>query len=132
MNEKYKIEFDIAQNEFEAEGFTPIGVGKFEGIVKEYVTLLYEQSKAHADIDKIENSMREVTATHIKTAAHNIANSYGKPKKAPWYLQFGQLISGIIIGVAGNNIKEIPFLIAFVAFVVVAIFLFIFERKFNN
>jgi hypothetical protein len=132
MNEKYKIEFDFAENEFNTEGFTPSGRTKYESVLKEYASLLFEQSKTHGDVDKIETSTREVTHNHVKQATLNIANSFGKPKKTPWYLQFGQLISGIVLGVTGNNIKETPFLIVFVAFFVTAIFLFILERKFNK
>lgn len=107
-------EINITQIELENSGFTISGNERFTKSVKDYSKILFEKSVIYGDIDKAQT--REVTHEHVKAAAHQIANSFGKPStpKYLWIAKVGQYLCAALVGVATNHLDKLIGAVGFV------------------
>lgn len=110
---------DISINgaDLDSAGFTSSsGKGQYIKTVEEYSKILFEKSINFGEIDKAQ--AREVTHDHVKSAAHSIATSYGKPTQPKWLwiIKLLQYIFAIFVGVATNHLENLYGAIGFVSF----------------
>ena len=120
----------ISQQELDSAGFTASGRERYQKGVKDYAKILFEKSINYGEIDRA--SVREVTHDHVKSAAHSIANSFGKPTQSKWIIpmKFGQYICAAFVGLATNHMNNIYGAIGFVtAFCIGGILLYLENSK---
>lgn len=116
----------INNNDLDNAGFTSSGNPQYIKTVEDYAKVLFEKSITYGDIDKAQ--IREVTHDHVKSAAHSIASSFGKPTQPKWLwmMKVGQYVCAALVGVATNHLDKIYGAIGFVcAFAIGGIFLII-------
>lgn len=121
---------NITETELNNSGFTISGKERYIKSVKDYSKVLFDKSINYGDIDKA--LAREVTHDHVKAAAHQIANSFGKPTapKYLWVVKVGQYLCAALVGVATNHLDKIYGAIGFVvAFSIGGILLYIETSK---
>lgn len=114
----------ISTTDLDSAGFTTSGRPQYIKTVEEYRKVLFEKSVNYGDIDKAD--IREVTHDHVKSAAHSVASSFGKPTQPKWLwiIKIGQYLCAVLVGVATNHLDKIYGAVGFVcAFAVGGVFL---------
>jgi hypothetical protein len=95
--------------ELEKDGFTASGLSRYQETLEQYSSALHTKSITYGDADKASNMPREVTHDHVRSAAHQIANSFGKDKSSPWWI-LCQVIEYSLTAISayalGNTDKE--------------------------
>ena len=119
---------DISMTDIDLDnaGYTASGKEHYIKTVEDYSKVLFEKSITYGDIDKAQ--MREVTHDHVKSGAHSIASSFGKPTQPKWMwaIKVGQYVCAVLVGVATNHLDKTIGSIGFVgSFAVGGIFLFV-------
>lgn len=107
-------EVTISELELNNSGFTISGKERFTKSIKDYSKVLFDKSINYGDIDKALN--REVTHEHVKAAAPQIANSFGKPTtpKYMWVVKVGQYLCAALVGISTNHLDKTYGAIGFV------------------
>lgn len=72
--------------DLERDGFTSSGLSRYQQTVREYAEVLHAKAVTYGDADKAPDLSREVTHDHVRSAAHLIANSFGKPRTSSWWI----------------------------------------------
>ena len=125
---------EIPEAQLTQAGFTESGITRYKNTLIEYNKLLFDKSVSFGDLDKAKDLSREVTHEHVKQAAHNIANSYGKPRK-PWWMtlvQFGSYLAAIGVGLASGYLDKQNGVIGFAVSFAIGAILFIIEKTSSN
>lgn len=73
-------ELTSVENTSLSEGFTKPGIEQFDKVVEAYAQELLKRTTLNAEAEKIDGSSREVTSTHVRRAARDIA---AKPTTMP-------------------------------------------------
>lgn len=103
-----------------SDGFTASGEARFKDTIKDYSDTVYKKSVNYGELDKASNMPREITHDHVKSAAHSIAQSYGKNK--PTKIQkFSQVVEYIAIAMGGAGTSHLDKTYGVIACVVGAI-----------
>lgn len=110
----------------ENDGFTASGEARFKETIQDYSNTVYKKSVNYGELDKASNMPREITHDHVKSAAHSIAQSYGKdkPTKMQKFSQAGEYIATAIGGAGASHLDKTPGVIAFVVGAILAVLLF--------
>jgi hypothetical protein len=94
--------------ELEEDGFTASGLARYRDTLKEYTDTLHSKSITYGEADKAPDLPREVTHDHVRSAAHLIANTFGRDKTSQWWVVcqvFEYLLTAISAYALGNSAK---------------------------
>ena len=110
----------------ESEGFTASGQARFKETIQDYSNTVYRKSVNYGELDKASNMPREITHDHVKSAAHSIAQSYGKdkPTKMQKFSQAGEYIATALGGAGASHLDKTLGVLVFVAGAIIAVLLF--------
>ena len=96
----------ITLEPLQKSGFTAAGQKRFVDTVQDYGAQLFGRSVKYAEANKAPDVDRDVTYEHVRTAAHSLAGSFGRPEPPKWILpcQIGEYIA---TGVAGAGVGHL-------------------------
>jgi len=116
----------INPDDLNSDGFTASGEARYKETIQDYSNTVYRKSVNYGELDKASNMPREITHDHVKSAAHSIAQSYGKdkPTKTQRFAQAGEYIATAIGGAGASHLDKTPGVIAFVVGAILAVLLF--------
>ncbi|MBN2086854.1 hypothetical protein JW758_00760 [Candidatus Peregrinibacteria bacterium] len=78
------MKITISEKDLNESGFTQSGICRFKEVASGYVNSLFEKAIYYGKANKGDGLEVEITHDNVRSAAHNIANSYGKPTKSTW------------------------------------------------
>ena len=113
-------------DDLNGDGFTASGEARFKETIQDYSNTVYRKSVNYGELDKASNMPREITHDHVKSAAHSIAQSYGKdkPPKMQRFSQAGEYIATAVGGAGASHLDKTPGVVAFVIGAILAVLLF--------
>lgn len=115
-NQEKNPQILIEPSDLKPYGFTDSGAKKLKETLDDYFKTIFRKSLNLGESDKESGMKREITHTHVKSAALSIAQSYGKGKQTKWQniAQAMEYIFAAIGGAGASHLDKTPGVIAFV------------------